>query len=90
MTNNNLYVSLEELEKLVEKYSYSVVMNLWLRNEIKSLPTIDLWKIDEMIEFRILNTRATEKTHEDIIHNADMRYEINLLEWLKSRLFPKQ
>lgn len=42
--------------------------------------------LDEMIGNRIQSTRVQEGRHEDILHNADIRYEINILNEAKSRI----
>ena len=47
------YIPLDDVEKIVNKYSYSVVCDLWLKKDIQSLKTIDLSIIDEMIEENI-------------------------------------
>ena len=44
------YIKLEDVQKIIEKYSYAVVIDLWMRKEINSLPSIDPQEmIKEMI-----------------------------------------
>lgn len=45
------FIKLEDVQEIIEKYSYAVVIDLWMRKEINSLPSIDPQKIiREMIE----------------------------------------
>lgn len=45
------YIKLEDVQEIIEKYSYAVVIDLWMRKEINSLPSIDPQQmIQEMID----------------------------------------
>jgi len=72
------YIKLEDIKKIVNDNQWSYSINIL--SEINSLPSINPESmIEEMIDERVQSTRVLEKWHEDILHNADMRYEINLL-----------
>lgn len=92
MTNNNLYVSLEEVKQVLKAYEHLDITSWAIDEDIDTLPTIDLWKIDTMIE-------EIHKKAEDIDPDTNRNWEEELdkLHWkkiwlqeLKSILFPKQ
>lgn len=73
------YIKLEDVLRNIKWHNADWILE-HLIEDINSLPSINPEAmIEEMINERVQSTRVSEKWHEDILHNADMQYEINFL-----------
>ncbi len=65
------YIKLEDVEEIIEKHSYAVIIDLWMRKDINSLPSIDFEEI-----------KPTDSDCIEFIKKSIQENPVQVLQWL--------